>query len=287
MNASRLPTARILALVPALSLLLGACATVPGAANPKDPLQGVNRAVYKFNDTADKYVLKPVAQGYQFVVPEFARIGVRNFFSNLNDVTVTVNDLLQGKVRQGGHDALRFTLNTTAGVLGFVDVATRVGLEKHNEDFGQTLGVWGVGPGPYLVLPLLGPSTLRDTVGIVGDLPTSPYTRFGHVSVAHRNEAYALSAVSTREGLLDTSDLLNDATLSGDTYNFVRDAWLQRRQSLVYDGHPPADPDDSLDDDSGDGNGGAAPAKPGDPPAAATPTEKAPDPPAAAPTAKP
>jgi len=162
--------------------------------------------------------------------------------------TVTFNDVLQGKLVQGGHDALRFTLNTTIGLLGFVDVATRAGFEKHNEDFGQTLGVWGVGPGPYLVLPLLGPSTLRDTVGIAGDLPTSPYTRFRHVSVAHRNESFVLGTISTRESLLDTGDLLNDATIDGDSYNFVRDAWLQRRQNLVYDGHPPADPEDTLDD---------------------------------------
>lgn len=250
----------LLRLLALSALALGGCATTQGPANPKDPLQGINRTVYKFNDVVDRAVLKPVAQGYHWVVPDFARAGVRNFFSNLNDVTVTVNDLLQGKVTQGGHDALRFTLNTTIGLLGFVDVATRAGFEKHNEDFGQTLGVWGVGPGPYLVLPLLGPSTLRDTVGIAGDLPTSPYVRFSHISVAHRNEGYALGAISTRESLLDTSDLLNDATLSTDSYNFVRDAWLQRRQNLVYDGHPPADPDDSLDDDPG--SSAAPPAKP-------------------------
>jgi phospholipid-binding lipoprotein MlaA len=231
-------------------LTLGGCATVPGQSTPKDPLQPVNRAIYQFNDAVDRAVLKPVAQGYRFVVPSFARTGVRNFFSNLNDVTVTVNDVLQGKVRQGGHDALRFTLNTTIGLLGFVDVATRAGFEKHSEDFGQTLGSWGVGPGPYLVLPLLGPSTLRDTVGIAGDIPTSPYTRFSHVSVAHRNQTFVLSTVSTRESLLDTGALLDDATISGDQYNFVRDAWLQRRQNMVYDGNPPPDPDDdALEED--------------------------------------
>ncbi len=277
-SARRRSPASVL-LVPALALLLGACATTQGPSNPKDPLQPINRVTYKFNDVLDRAVLKPVAKGYRFVVPEFARIGVHNFFSNLNDVTVTVNDLLQGKVVQGGHDALRFTLNTTIGLLGFVDVATRAGFEKHNEDFGQTLGVWGVGPGPYLVLPLLGPSTLRDTVGIIGDLPTSPYTRFQHVSVAHRNESYALSAVSTREGLLDTEDLLTDASVSGDTYNFLRDAWLQRRQSLVYDGHPPADPDDSLDDDPG----ASAPANPA-PGAVPAPAPSPAPTPAAAPT---
>ncbi|MDE3012013.1 MAG: VacJ family lipoprotein [Pseudomonadota bacterium] len=249
-------------------VLLSGCATTHGPANPKDPLQGINRGIYKFNDVVDRAVLKPVAQGYRFVVPQFARIGVHNFFSNLNDVTVTVNDVLQGKVRQGGHDALRFALNTTIGLLGFVDVATRAGFEKHNEDFGQTLGVWGAGPGPYLVLPFLGPSSVRDTFGIIGDLPTSPYTRFQHVSVAHRDEAYGLSAVSTREGLLDTGDMLEDATLSGDTYNFVRDAWLQRRQNLVYDGNPPPDPDESLDDDPAAAPAApAAPAKPGGAPA--------------------
>jgi phospholipid-binding lipoprotein MlaA len=228
--------------------LLGACATVPGAGDPRDPLQGFNRSVYQFNDVVDRAVLKPVAQGYHFVVPGFARTGVRNFFSNLGDVSVSVNDVLQGKLRQGGHDALRFTLNTTIGLLGLVDVATGAGFAKHQEDFGQTLGVWGVGPGPYLVLPLLGPSSVRDTFGLVGDLPTSPYTRFRHVSSAHRNEAFALEIVEQREGLLDAGELLDDASISGDTYNFVRDGWLQRRRNQVYDGNPPPDPDDVLDE---------------------------------------
>ena len=239
--------------------LLGACATVPGAPNPKDPLQSFNRGMYQFNDTLDRAVLKPVAQGYRFVVPDFARTGVHNFFSNLGDVTVTVNDLLQGKVRQGGHDALRFTLNTTIGLVGLVDVATRAGFEKHEQDFGLTLGHWGIGSGPYLVLPLLGPSTVRDAVGRLGDLPTSPSVRFQHVSSLHRNEAFVLEAISQREGLLDTEGMLDDAVIGSDRYNFLRDAWLQRRRNQVYDGNPPPDPDDPLDDD---GTDPAQPAKP-------------------------
>ena len=263
-TAAQRPVLRVSVLLTISALLLSGCATT-GPADPRDPLQSVNRATYKFNDTLDRAVLKPVAQGYKYVVPQFARIGVRNFFSNLNDVTVTVNDLLQGKVTQGGHDAVRFTLNTTIGLLGFIDVATDAGFEKHNEDFGQTLGVWGVGPGPYLVLPLLGPSSVRDAFGILGDLPTSPYERFKHISVADRNEGLILSTTSTRAGLLGTEDLLYDASLSGDTYNFVRDAWLQRRQNQVYDGHPPPDPDDMLDDDPAAPAAPAAPAKPADP----------------------
>ncbi len=239
------------ALAAVLALAVTGCATVPkGAENPKDPLQSLNRGVYQFNDAVDHAVLKPVAQGYRWVTPSFVRTGVRNFFANLNDVQVTVNDLLQGKVRQGGQDALRFAVNSTFGVLGFVDVASRTGLEKHNEDFGQTLGVWGVGPGPYLVLPLFGPSTVRDTVGRVGDLPESPSIAFTHWSSAHRLELFGVDAVSAREGLLDTEDLIDDAMVGNDRYNFIRDAFLQRRQSLVYDGHPPADPDDLLEDDT-------------------------------------
>ena len=271
-----------------LSALLGACATVPpGSETPKDPLQSFNRSIYKFNDTLDRAVLKPVAQGYRFVTPHFVRTGVRNFFSNLDDVTVSVNDVLQGKVSQGGHDALRVVLNTTLGVLGFVDVATGAGFEKHNEDFGQTLGAWGVGSGPYLVLPLLGPSTVRDTFGRVGDLPTSPYVRFSHVSVAHRNEVYVLDAVRQRESLLDTEDVLDEATLGGDRYNFVRDAFLQRRRNLVYDGSPPPDPDEQLDDDPGagapaPGTAAGAPAAPAQATPAADPAapsgKEAPDP---------
>ncbi len=235
----------------ALLTLLGGCVTVPpGAETARDPLQSFNRGVYLFNDGLDRAVLKPAAQAYQFVTLPFVRTGVRNFFSNLNDVTVSVNDVLQGKVRQSGHDALRFTLNTTIGLLGFVDVATRAGFEKHNEDFGQTLGVWGVGPGPYLMLPFFGPSTIRDTVGRIGDLPFSSTVAFSHWSNTHRVELFVVDALQQRQSLLADEDLIDEAMLGNDRYNFLRDAFLQRRQSLIYDGNPPADPDDAVDDDT-------------------------------------
>jgi len=229
-------------------LLLSGCASVPGPANPKDPFQSTNRAIFQFNQTVDNVVLKPAAKGYRFVTPEFVRDGIHNFFSNLREITVVVNDLLQGKLSQGGQDTLRFTINSTVGLLGFIDVASHAGLEKHQEDFGQTLGRWGVASGPYLVLPLMGPSSVRDTIGLMGDIETSPYTVFQHVSALHRNEALAVDTIQVREGLLNNEDLINEAALSADHYNFVRDAWLQYRNNQVYDGHPPPDPDDQLDD---------------------------------------
>lgn len=259
--------------------LASGCATVPGPANPKDPYQSFNRSVYKFNDTLDRAVLKPVAKGYQWGVPSFARTGIRNFFSNLNDITVTANDVLEGKLTQGGHDALRFTLNTTIGLLGFVDVATRAGFEKHEADFGLTLAKWGVGSGPYLVLPFLGPSTIRDTVGRVGDIPTSTFVIFNHVSGTHQVESFILNAVSQRASLLRDEEVLDEATLSDDRYNFIRDAWLQRRRNLIYDGNPPVDPEDQLDDDAAMApaappTGSAAPAPAASPiPATSPPTK--------------
>jgi len=230
-------------------LLLSACATVPGPANPKDPYQSTNRAIFKFNQTIDEVAIKPAAKAYRFVTPQFVRTGIHNFFSNLNDVTVVINDILQGKASQGGRDALRFTVNTTVGVLGFIDVATQAGLEKHHEDFGLTLGHWGAGSGPYLVLPLLGPSTVRDTIGLVPDYEARHYLLFNNLSITHRDEAFVLETVSVRESFMDDEDLINDVALSSDHYNLIRDAWLQRRRSQIYDGNPPADPDDLTDDD--------------------------------------
>lgn len=231
------------------TLMLSACAIAPGAADPRDPFQSTNRAVFKFNQALDDVAVKPAAQAYRFLTPEFVRIGIHNFFSNLNEITVVVNDVLQGKVNQGGKDVLRFTINTTVGLLGFIDVASHAGLEKHHEDFGLTLGHWGMGSGPYLVLPLLGPSTLRDTVGLVPDSATSPFEMFNHVSVAHRNEGFILNTIQFRESFLNNEDIINDVALSSDHYNLIRDAWLQRRRNQVYDGNPPPDPFDLPDDE--------------------------------------
>jgi phospholipid-binding lipoprotein MlaA len=172
------------------------------------------------------------------------RTGVSNFFSNLNDVIVAVNSLLQGKLTQTGSDVSRLIVNSTFGVLGLFDLATGIGLEKHNEDFGQTLGFWGIADGPYLVLPLLGPSSARDVVGWVGDIYAWPPTYIK--SEGTRNIVVGVRYVTLRADLLEATRILETAAL--DPYEFVRDAYLQRRRNLVYDGKPPPDEDDVEDD---------------------------------------
>jgi phospholipid-binding lipoprotein MlaA len=220
--------------------LLGGCAS---NGNPRDPLEPLNRAVYSFNDGFDKVLAKPAAEAYRFVLPNFVRTGFSNFFSNLNDVIVMLNSLLQGKFTQGVSDFARLFVNTTVGVLGLFDVATEAGLEKHNEDFGQTLGYWGIGDGPYLVLPFLGPSSARDTVGWVGDFYAWPVTYVEDDTT--RWVLIGVRFVSSRADLLEASKILETAAL--DPYVFVRDAYLQRRRNLVYDGNPPPDEDDIED----------------------------------------
>ena len=223
---------------------LGGCAT---GGNPNDPLEGYNRAMFGFNQSVDDGVLKPVATGYKAVMPGFARTGVTNFFSNLGDIWIGINNVLQGKIGAGVSDFGRFLMNTTVGILGLFDVASNVGLEKHNEDFGQTLGRWGVGSGAYFVLPILGPSTIRDGIGqLVLDWRGDPlwYVR----NVPTRNELIVIRAIDTRANLLDTSKLVEDAAL--DRYTFVRDAYLQRRRSLIYDGDPPRESDPARTSDS-------------------------------------
>ncbi|TLX56507.1 VacJ family lipoprotein [Stutzerimonas nosocomialis] len=195
----------------------------------EDPWEGVNRAVFAFNDTVDTYTLKPLARGYQAVTPQFLEDGIGNVFSNLGDVVVLTNNLLQGKVRDAGVDTSRILFNTTFGVLGFFDVASRMGLQKNDEDFGQTLGAWGLGSGPYVVLPLLGPSSVRDTFGRVPDSFLQPYPYIDHVPT--RNVTLAVNTVDTRAGLLQTERMIQ-----GDRYIFVRNAYLQNREFRVNDG---------------------------------------------------
>ena len=243
MSAASRPVSRLRAaiLCGALSLsLLGGCATT---GNPRDPLEPLNRAVYTFNDGFDALLVKPFAELYRAVVPEFARTGVSNFFSNINDVIVFANNMLQGKFTQAASDMGRIIVNSTAGVLGLFDLATGLGMEKHNEDFGQTLGYWGIGDGPYLVLPFLGPSNFRDAVGWVGDVYTWPITYIDDDST--RYILAGVRFVTLRADLLEASRILETAAL--DPYEFVRDAYLQRRRNLVYDGNPPPDEDD-VDD---------------------------------------
>ena len=222
----------------AVSLLLVAGCASTG--NPRDPLEPLNRGIYKFNDGVDHLLIKPAAEFYRFAVPQFMRTGVSNFFSNLNDVIVALNNLLQGKLTMAASDVGRILLNSTVGLLGLYDAATEVGLERNNEDFGQTLGFWGIADGPYLVLPLLGPSSARDAVGWFGDYYAWPPTYLR--SEGKRNILIAVRFVTARADLLEASRILETAAL--DPYEFVRDAYLQRRRNLVYDGKPPPDEED-------------------------------------------
>jgi len=231
---------RIVALVLAMALL-GGCAT---SGNTRDPLEPLNRAVYGFNDGFDRAIAKPVAEGYRSVVPAIIRAGVSNFFSNLDDIWVAVNNLLQGKVPQAADDFGRVVINSTLGLFGIMDLASDFGLEKHDEDFGQTLGRWGVGSGPYLVLPFIGSSTLRDGLSrMLVDVNADFVAQTNHVPT--RNTLYVVKAINLRAGLLDASRILDEAAL--DKYSFTRDAYLQRRQSLVFDGNPPRDNSAAMD----------------------------------------
>ena len=241
--ARPLPRLRAAVLCGAVSLLLlGGCAST---GNPRDPLEPLNRSIYQFNDGVDKALMKPAAEFYRFALPQFMRTGISNFFSNLNDVIVALNNLLQGKLTKAASDVGRILINTTFGALGVYDAATEAGLEKNNEDFGQTLGYWGIGDGPYLVLPLLGPSNARDAVGWFGDYYAWPISYLE--PDRDRNILIARRFVTVRADLLEATRILETAAL--DPYEFVRDAYLQRRRNLVYDGKPPPDDDDFMDDE--------------------------------------
>jgi phospholipid-binding lipoprotein MlaA len=223
------------------SMALGACAHSP-VDEPSDPLEPVNRAVYGFNMQLDHYFARPAAKGYTFAVPEEFRTGVRNFFSNLTYPTVIINDALQGKFKQSGLDFTRFLMNSTFGLVGFLDPATMVGLEKHDEDFGQTFGYWGVGPGWYLMLPFFGPTDNRDITGRALGYATDPLTYIN--SLAFSVSMTGLSTIKTRADLLSVDSVLEQQF---DPYLFVRSAFLQHRQNQVYDGNPPRE-DYGLDD---------------------------------------
>ena len=213
---------------------LAGCATT-GDSDPRDPFEGVNRRVYRFNDVVDRAVAQPVARGYVKAVPGEIRDRVRNFFGNISDVFIGVNNFLQGKFADGANDWARVAFNTTIGLFGIHDVATDMGYEKHNEDFGQTFGRWGAGTGPYLVLPFLGSSNVRDGLGTGVDMYTDP---LGEVRGYRTQYAlWGLRLTQTRADLLEASRILEEAAL--DRYVFQRDAYLQRRRSLVYDGRPP------------------------------------------------
>jgi phospholipid-binding lipoprotein MlaA len=219
-----------------LVALLSGCAGTPK--NPDDPWEGFNRANFAFNDRLDRYVLKPVAQGYDAVTPTPVRAGVSNFFANLEDLWIGANNLLQGKPGQAASDVGRFLLNSTVGVFGLIDVASPMGLDKHNEDLGQTLAVWGVGDGPYVVLPIFGPRTLRDATTLGAENWLLEVDLVGRVyPVRTRNSLRALRLVETRAAFLPAEKVLDQAAL--DKYNYLKSAYLQRRRNLVYDGKPP------------------------------------------------
>lgn len=232
--------------------LLGCASTPTSESKQTDSLEGWNRGTQSFNDSLDKHVMKPIAKGYQKITPEPVNEGVTNFFSNINDIGVTINDLLQFKLLQGGMDFSRFLINTTVGVAGFFDVAQKINLPKHNEDFGQTLGFWGVPSGTYLVLPFVGPSSPRDTFGLVGDALLNPLTYVSAFGGAAVNAATAgskvLDVTDTRADVLSSEKVLDEAAV--DRYDFIKNAYQQRREYLIHDGNPPEATDDlSLEED--------------------------------------
>lgn len=225
---TRFKTATFRNLVAGLLSLVISSAVVAEEMNV-DPWEGFNRAVFSFNDGLDTYALKPVAQGYRAVMPDMAEAGVSNFFDNLSDLRTMINNLLQGKVDYALQDLARVTFNSTIGLAGFVDVATPMGIEKHDEDFGQTFGYWGAGSGPYLVLPFLGPTTIRDGIGSIPDSMVDPVSKLDDSGA--RNALYLTRIVDGRARLLESEKLI-----SGDKYTFIRDAYLQKREFAIADG---------------------------------------------------
>ncbi|MEJ0002464.1 MAG: MlaA family lipoprotein [Pararobbsia sp.] len=240
----------------AFALGLAACSTVRTPAQ-NDPLEGMNRAIFTFNDTVDRYSLRPIAQGYQWALPQPVRSGITNVFSNVGDVYTAANELLQLRITDAVSDIMRVAINTFWGLGGLFDIASKVNLPKHSEDFGQTLGHYGVPPGPYLVLPLLGPSDVRDGLGTIVDFEADPTSFINPVSI--RNYVFVVRLINTRANLLGASDLLSNAAL--DKYSFVRDAYVQRRAYLLH-GAGGASPPLPTYDDVGptDGAGAASPA---------------------------
>jgi phospholipid-binding lipoprotein MlaA len=233
---------RSLIIVLSISIVSG-CATLDGPPNPDDPLERYNRAMFNFNETMDRAILKPVAKGYNWIMPDILSTGVTNFFSNLDDIVVFANSLLQLKFAQAVSTSARIVWNTSLGLLGFIDVATHFDLPKYNEDFGQTLAFWGVDSGPYFVLPFLGPSTVRDGLSVPVDwILFDPIFQDKELKVTLT--ALVIRYTDKRAGLIKAGDII-DAT-APDKYAFMRDAFLQRRQYLIHDGAPP---DDEFSDD--------------------------------------
>ncbi|PLP99276.1 MlaA family lipoprotein [Cupriavidus pauculus] len=238
-----------------LTLLATGCATGPNA-NPADPLEPMNRAVFTVNDKADTYVAQPLAKGYKAVTPEPARLAVTNFFNNFSDVGNFANNVLQGKPVEAVETMMRVAVNTVLGIGGLIDVATAAGMPRHSTDFGLTLGTWGVPAGPYLVLPLFGPSSIRDGVGVAGSIFLDPAHYF---DTAWRYSMFGVNVVNTRTNMLGATDLLSQAAL--DKYAFVRDAYTQRRQYLLTGGGDTLPSYDEDEESSTPAPGGKAASK--------------------------
>lgn len=228
-------------LVMGIATVLVGCASIPAGVepSPNDPWEPFNRSVFEFNENLDAYFLKPVVTGYRFVLPEFVRDGIYNFFSNYNDIYTALNNLLQGKPSDAFSDLMRVVVNTTFGLGGFIDMATPGGLEKHKEDWGQTFGVWGVPSGPYVVLPFFGPSSVRDTFGTAADLETDYFFKY-IPDVGLRNSVTGLRVVNARNTYYEAGDLLNGAAI--DKYSFLRDAYIQRREYQINEGREDEEP---------------------------------------------
>ncbi len=226
------------------AVVMGGCATVR-TPNPDDPYERFNRTMFTFNDALDKTLLKPVAKGYDTITPQFVHTGVSNFFGNINDVWTGFNNMLQGKVGDGMSDWMRFAFNSTFGLLGVLDIASEAGLEKHDEDFGQTLAAWGAGEGPFLVLPFFGPRTTRDALGLPVDW-VGDGVRYVHPAHS-RNALIGLRLINTRANALGISKTLEEGTL--DKYSFARDFYLQQRRHKVSDGSPSLEYEDFDDPD--------------------------------------
>jgi len=217
--------------------LVAGCAAAPSR---EDPFEPMNRALYQFHDTVDTAVVKPVARAYIDIVPEFVRTGVSNVFNNIEDLISAVNSLLQGKLDKFDDDLARVVLNTAFGVGGIFDLASMVGIERGNEDFGQTFGAWGLPQGPYLFVPFFGPTTVRDGSGTIVRIMVGPVGYIGEVPL--RNSLYGLGAVDLRAQALSAGAIVDTAAL--DRYLFIRNAYLQRRRYLLYDGKPPPEPEE-------------------------------------------
>ena len=217
------------------AVVIVGCASIPAGVEPSphDPWESFNRSVFEFNEGLDAYLLKPVVSVYRFILPEFIREGIYNFFSNYGDLYTALYNLLQGKPGDAFNDLMRVAVNTTMGLGGLIDLATPGGLEKHKEDWGQTLGVWGVPAGPYVVLPFFGPSNVRDTFGTAADLESDYLFRL-LPNVGLRNSLTGLRVVNARNTYYEAGDLLDGAAI--DKYSFVRDAYIQRRQYQINEG---------------------------------------------------